>query len=332
MYHTMEEQHPIPRQITTFEFKLIGFMTLKQFLYLLVFTPMGFVAFKLFPIPIVNILVGIGVALIGVALAFLPINERPLDVWLKNLYKRLTSPTQYIFQKDNKPLYFLEDLYFLADPHRVVSHIESKEKLALYLQKAQPKKPVAVNKKVQIQSLLRQPTHQVRPGQAAVQPQQKVVYQKPPFVPQQSTVQIVQTQEPVVVHAQPPVAVQQPVQQSAPPTAQPQNQPVQTPVPAAVVPPVVKPVQQPFLTGVILNNKKIPLPGVLVYIKNDQQVPLRLLKTNPHGIFATYNPLPEGEYMFEMKDPNGGYFFDTMKIHIPNPENRPYEFHSKEMM
>src|SRR5438270_526220 len=33
------EQHAIPRQITSFEFKLIGFMTLKQFLYLLVFLP-----------------------------------------------------------------------------------------------------------------------------------------------------------------------------------------------------------------------------------------------------------------------------------------------------
>jgi F-type H+-transporting ATPase subunit alpha len=49
------EQHPIPRQITTFEFKLIGFMTLKQFLYILISIPAGFVVYKVFPIPILNI-------------------------------------------------------------------------------------------------------------------------------------------------------------------------------------------------------------------------------------------------------------------------------------
>jgi hypothetical protein len=86
------------------------------------------------------------------------------------------------------------------------------------------------------------------------------------------------------------------------------------------------------LTGVIKNNRQIPLSGVLVYIKNGQSQPLRLLKTNPHGIFATYNPLPEGEYTFEMKDPNGGYFFDTMKVHVPNEGNKPYEFLSKEVL
>ena len=67
------EQHPIPRQITSFEFKLIGFMTLKQFLYLVIFGPMGYVV-SFIPIPIVNVILGIAVASIGVALAFLPIN------------------------------------------------------------------------------------------------------------------------------------------------------------------------------------------------------------------------------------------------------------------
>jgi len=46
------EQHAVPRQITTFEFKLIGFMTLRQFIYLLVFIPLGVVVYFLFPIPV----------------------------------------------------------------------------------------------------------------------------------------------------------------------------------------------------------------------------------------------------------------------------------------
>ena len=74
------EQHPIPRQITTFEFKLIGFMTLKQFLYLVVFVPAAYVVFKLFPIPFLNFLLALAVAGIGAALAFVPIQDKPLAV------------------------------------------------------------------------------------------------------------------------------------------------------------------------------------------------------------------------------------------------------------
>src|SRR3989344_5778848 len=87
------EQHPMPRQITTFEFKLIGFLTLKQFIYLVLFIPLGFIAYKLIAIPLLNILIAALVAGLGVAFAFVPINDRPLDVWIKNLTKRLTSAT-----------------------------------------------------------------------------------------------------------------------------------------------------------------------------------------------------------------------------------------------
>ena len=97
------EQHPIPRQITTFEFKLIGFLTLHQFMYLIVFLPLGYIVYRIFPIPLLNMVTGAFVAALGGAFAFLPVNERPLDVWIRNLFKRLTSPTQYMFHKENKP-------------------------------------------------------------------------------------------------------------------------------------------------------------------------------------------------------------------------------------
>ena len=59
------EQHAIPRQITSFEFKLIGFMTLKQFLYLVIFAPIGYIVYVLFPIPLLNIILGIVVGGMG---------------------------------------------------------------------------------------------------------------------------------------------------------------------------------------------------------------------------------------------------------------------------
>jgi hypothetical protein len=97
MYGAASDTTPI----TSFEFKLIGFMTLKQFLYLVIFAPIGYIVYWLFPIPLLNILMGIAVGGIGLALAFVPINDRPLDVWIKNMWKRLNSPTQYFYRKNN---------------------------------------------------------------------------------------------------------------------------------------------------------------------------------------------------------------------------------------
>jgi hypothetical protein len=311
------EQHPIPRQITTFEFKLIGFMTLKQFLYLLVTVPTAFIVYKIIPLPIINFIAAGLVCLLGIGLAFFPVNERPLDVWIKNLLRRLTTATQFSYHKNNSPLYFLEDLYFLNDPHKVISHIESKEKLAQYLQKTQPKKPSSV-KKQEINTLLNTPMAQIRPQPVV---SQTLPIHQPTVSPAPLVVKPVKQPKGVYM---PPQEAQAPVPVT-PVIITPPEQP-------AVAVPQVHSMQHAYLTGVVKNNRQIPLPGVLVYIKNQQNVPLRLLKTNPHGIFASYSPLPDGDYTFEVKDPNGGYFFDTMKVHVPNEDSKPYELYSKELM
>ena len=62
------EQHPIPRQITSFEFKLIGFMTLKEFLYVVIFAPLGYIVYSLFPIPFLNIILGLAVGFFAVSI------------------------------------------------------------------------------------------------------------------------------------------------------------------------------------------------------------------------------------------------------------------------
>jgi hypothetical protein len=306
------EQHPIPRQITTFEFKLIGFMTLKQFLYLVVFIPLGYIVIKLFPIPFVNILLGFVVAGIGAALAFLPVQDKPLDQWIKNLWKRLNAPTQYTYLKHNPPLFLIQDLYFVTDPHKVMAHIESKEKLASYLATTNQQQKPNVQKQ-EMQNLLRKPSGQLavkKPG-VSVAPQAPQQYRSP-------------VQPPALAGSasQPPMRMQPQAQ----PTAQVQQ--ISTAAPSA---PRVDP-QHPSLIGIIKNNKKIPLPGILIYIKNSAGQPVRLLKTNPHGIFASYNPLPAGTYTVEVKDPKQGYFFDTMTINVTGGDPLNLQIHSREML
>ena len=270
----MEQGHPIPRQITTFEFKLIGFLTLRQFIYLVIFIPAGYLTFVLFPIPLLNILFGILIAAIGPALAFVPINDRPLEIWIKNLIKRLTSPTQYFYKKQNPPLYFLQDLVFVSDPHKVFTHIESQKMLNQYLsQKRKPETLSSIQKKQRINQLL----------------------------------------------ASPPSLLS--VKKEKPKTEAFSSKPITPSLP-----------KKPFLTGVVKNRKMIPLSGILIYIKDQNGKVLRLLKTNPYGVFATFNPLKEGEYIFELKDPKESYFFDTMRLKIGGETQKPLEFFSKELL
>jgi len=287
------EQHAIPRQITSFEFKLIGFMTLKQFLYLVIFAPIGYIAYFAFPIPFLNILVGIVVGSIGVALAFFPINDRPLDIWIRNIWKRLNSPTQFTYHKHNQPISLLQNLYFVSDPHHVMAHIESQQMLSAYLEKTQQTMQPNLQKK-QIQHAFQNPF----------------------------TVQSVASPPPVQVVA--PQTVAQTVQAFSSPVAQKEI--------AADAPQIIQKANNPFFIGTVKNGKRIPLAGILLYVKNIQNAPVRLLKTNEHGIFATFNSLPAGEYIFEIKDPKSSYIFDTMKIAIQDVNPKSIEFFSKELM
>lgn len=95
------QSHPVPQPISTYEFRLIGSMTIKQFGKLAGASLVGlfFYAFQPIPSPIRLGLLAIFV-LLGLGLAFLPINERPLDAWIIAFVKSAFSPTQYIWRKN----------------------------------------------------------------------------------------------------------------------------------------------------------------------------------------------------------------------------------------
>lgn len=93
------DNHPIPQDITGFEFKLIGNMTLKQFAYVAAGVIIGVVFYAsplLFLIKILFALASIGV---GVTFAFIPFEGRPMDIMVKNFLKAVLNPTQYVYQK-----------------------------------------------------------------------------------------------------------------------------------------------------------------------------------------------------------------------------------------
>lgn len=95
------EQHPIPQQVTSYEFKLVGDMTLKQFLkaaagivIALIINTSGLIFFIKYPLVF---LFGAG----GLALAFVPFQDRPLETWVVSFFRCIYSPTVYIYRKKN---------------------------------------------------------------------------------------------------------------------------------------------------------------------------------------------------------------------------------------
>ena len=92
------ENHPIPQDITGFQFKLIGDMTLKQFAYL---AGGSILAWIIFSLPITYFLKFPFASLIilsGVSLAFLSMEGRPMDTMIINFMRATFSPTKYVYQ------------------------------------------------------------------------------------------------------------------------------------------------------------------------------------------------------------------------------------------
>lgn len=100
------ENHPIPQDITGFQFKLIGDMTLKQFAYLAggtifawitISAPISF--FLKFPIASVFVI-------FGISFAFLSIAGRAVDLMLLNFLRATFSPTKYVYESPSLSLAF----------------------------------------------------------------------------------------------------------------------------------------------------------------------------------------------------------------------------------
>lgn len=270
------EPHPIPRQITTFEFKLIGFMTLRQFIYLAIFLPAGFIIYYLIPIPVLNLLSAFSVAALGLLIAFVSYNERTLDVWLKNLFRKLLSPSQFYYQKKNPPPDFLKDILIPLPSRYIADYSLAQKHLSSYLSKN--KIPVTLSQKDDIHRLISSTiTHPKKNIENKTNSSPSFQNSKTPF-----------------------------------------NDLIKE--------------KRPFVFGVVRNNKEIPLPNILVYIKDNQGKIIRILKTNIHGQFATFHPFPPGDYFFEIKDLSNKYFFDTMKIKIHSDKNPNLSFVSKEQL
>ncbi|MEK7139031.1 MAG: PrgI family protein [Patescibacteria group bacterium] len=90
----------LPQFIET-ETKLVGPLTLKQFLWVAGGVAIIFLLFMIFGLSFVFFVAGLPIAAIFAALAFLKMEEMPLINYIAYLLSYLLNPKRYIFRKED---------------------------------------------------------------------------------------------------------------------------------------------------------------------------------------------------------------------------------------
>ena len=331
------EAHPIPQNVTSFQFKLVGDMTLKQFIYLAIGAAIAYFLFVFLAhdYPLITWPIIIVSVLLGVSFAFLPIGSRPLDHWLAAFLKAIYSPTKRAWKKNGKtyranPLFDSRLLMYLsaAEPQQAFTQ------QPVFSRTPAPTTSPSLPQQLPSQEELQKTVDLARQAQNL---QMKIIQtertltqikeqsQKPTQIPvdysQQvnkilADLQLLVGQESAI--KQQIQSVQEPPPQPAP--APPVPKPVIREKVKVIIPPKSKQTQLALTTfpnvinGIIKDRENNYLEGAIAVIYDKEGLPVRALKTNKLGQFTGSTPLPNGTYTLELEKDD--FTFDVLQIEL----------------
>jgi len=266
------QQHPLPQDISNYRFRLIGDMTIKQFASLAACIILGLITYSLplpffFKYPLIFIFI-----LLGIGMAFVPVQGRSLDVWLVAFIKSIYSPTQYSWKRTPATVAGTETAVPTQENNLAV---------------AQP----VTNARIEITktSVPTQPT----PTPPAQEEIKEVVEEIVPSVKQ-----------PIQVAPLPEIKTA-PQPSPVPSVPEPKAVP-EAPAPTTNLPIPFTPGTPNTLVGLTLNSTGHILDGVLVEIKKDN-LTLRATKSNKLGQFMFARPLESGLYQILAEKENSTF-------------------------
>ncbi|MFZ3068927.1 MAG: PrgI family protein [Microgenomates group bacterium] len=299
------QQHPLPQDISSYRFRLIGDMTLKQFASLGICIILAIIVYSIplpffFKYPIV-----FAFLLLGIGMAFLPVQGRSLDIWLIAFIKSIYSPTQYSWKRTP------------ASTAGTETAVPTKEN---NLQITQP----VTNARIEIT----QPP--------VISPQQPEIIPTPPVSPPEVTTTVTETVvaptavAPTVVVPEPatviPKATPSPPTPSQPlPPAQSTNV-AETPAPTVNLPIPFTPTTPNTLVGLTLTPSGHILDSVLVEIKKDN-LTLRATKSNKLGQFMFARPLDSG--LFQILAEKEGFSFAPYSLELTGEIVKPLKIQAQ---
>ena len=352
------EQHPVPQNVTTFQFRLVGDMTIKQFGYLAGGAIASYICIKL-PLPFFFTWPLAAAFLFGgIGFAFVPIEERPMDVWVLSFLKSIYSPTEYVWQRlppkppsapripetdkpqpsqaavkagasSQAPRPAMQDLFSGLRIHSV--HVGGPMSwLRRFVKGPGPGSPLGHPEPAR--GLFDRRVGPIRHSQPVPLPQVK---EEPPASGEPSPgAHILELQKQLTEALQHKQKMEEELsllrrKVAAPAKAGPPPTPAGVSTAGKTSQPTVK-VMSPetavkaglprmttfpnVTTGIIKDPEGNLLPGILITVRDKDDVPLRALKTNKLGQFAASTPLPPGTYVVEIEDPRGRFVFDRAQI------------------
>ncbi|NOY14979.1 MAG: hypothetical protein GXP43_02065 [bacterium] len=298
------KEHPIPQNITTYKFRLVGNMTLQQFFEVAGGFIIAFILWKLPLYPILKYPPAVISALLGIAMAFLPLEERPLDVWILSFLKSIYKPTIFIFRPRSHVL-----LYQTYTPRKTFA----KPPL---IAPARPRASIdqLTQNKKQPSSFSSYVNHLFQQAGPAA-----------PLTSAQSPMPAQTAPKPTPRPAPQPKTAVKPIRQAPP-------QPAAAKHPFSLKPTLIKKTapkkptfdtslpkttQENLPVGIVVSSDNQPLPGTIVEVKTKQtNMPVRVTKTNLLGQFFFANPLPVGEYIIEAE--RDGYKITPISLTLNN--------------
>lgn len=306
------DSHPIPQNVTSFQFHLIGDMTLKQFIYLAMGAGSAYLVFVFLSptYPLVAWPLIITSTLLGISFAFLPIASRPLDLWVIAFLRAVYSPTKRVWQKNGRdyksePLFKGRMMSFFPPPSQPTPppDLPTKDELDKTVELARQAQNLQF-KIIQSQRALNQVKSQPQAADInkvitdlnILVSQASVVRQQLDAVTNPESIQ----EAPKVVAAVPPTHLKERVKIIIPQKIK------QTQVALTTFPNVIN--------GVIKDKGGTYLEGVVAVIYDKEGLPVRALKTNKLGQFSGSTPLPNGTYTLELEKDN--FSFDVLQIEL----------------
>ncbi len=342
------EPHPIPQNVTSFQFKLVGDMTLKQFMYLATGSAISYLLFLFLapPAPIVAWPMIIISASLGVAFAFLPIGSRPLDHWLAAFLKAIYSPTKRVWRKNNKsfkdePLFGSRLVMYLSStappipmpipaqtlravgiasgdvrPENLPSEEELKKTVELARQ-AQNLQMKIIQTERALSQIKEQAQKPARNASASVA-----------GGPTPIAVDYGQQVNNILADLQNLVNQASVIKEQLQLITEPEAAKLEAVTPQAlqkervkvIIPVRPKQTQLALTTfpnvinGIVKDSQENYLEGVVSVIYDKEGLPVRALKTNKLGQFTGSTPLPNGTYTLELE--KDGFTFDVLQIEL----------------
>lgn len=322
------EPHPIPQNVASFQFRLVGDMTLKQFAYLAAGSTLAYIIFVFFaakypflawPLIIIS-------ASAGIAFAFLPVGSRPLDYWLAAFLKTIYSPTKRVWRKNNKiykedPLFQSRYVMYLSGLHPAQASAPS----AILASRSEPPPPSDLPTPEELKKTVDLAKQAQNLQMKIIQTERTLSQirseaQKPTPIPIDYSIQvneILSDLQKLVGEASQIRAQLDAVTEGE----QAEAKPAPPPKIVKVVIPIKPEPQQIALTtfpnvisGIVKDASGNYLEGVIAVIYDKEGLPARALKTNKLGQFTGSTPLPNGIYTLELEKES--LTFDVLQIEL----------------